>query len=347
MLGSWYKKNELGKRAAIFVSVGDIGSMAGGWIQAGLFARLDGHGLPAWRLIFIVVFAMTIPFVFLGLIAIPDLPRHENAWFLSDEEKKLAIDRLQRHVPTETMSLRVVWRAVKSWQFWLMPFIFFLYGVSVQMLGNNVMPLWMKSRGYTVVQMNNYPTVIFAFAIVGTLGYSFLSDRLGSRWQASVAIGFTFTLCCPILLSNNVPDGAKFFAFFFLGTCLAPQALWFTWCADVTSHDLYLRSITTGWMNAIDEAFIAWWPIVFYPVTDAPTFRTGYIASLVLGTLIVPTVGAIVYLDRRDQRLHYDADSDDEQTPIEGVGHNSSQRSILANDASKLQSNYNSIEVTI
>jgi ACS family pantothenate transporter-like MFS transporter len=31
--GSWYKKSELGTRAAIFVCFGQLGSMAGGWIQ--------------------------------------------------------------------------------------------------------------------------------------------------------------------------------------------------------------------------------------------------------------------------------------------------------------------------
>lgn len=40
--GSWYKRSELGTRAAIFCCAGHVGSMAGGWIQAGLLASLDG-----------------------------------------------------------------------------------------------------------------------------------------------------------------------------------------------------------------------------------------------------------------------------------------------------------------
>jgi ACS family pantothenate transporter-like MFS transporter len=54
--GSWYKKKELGTRAAVFVSFGHLGSMAGSWIQAGLLRSLASkHGLPAWRWIFIIV----------------------------------------------------------------------------------------------------------------------------------------------------------------------------------------------------------------------------------------------------------------------------------------------------
>jgi ACS family pantothenate transporter-like MFS transporter len=64
---SWYKQSELGKRAAIFCAFGNIGNMAGGWIQAGLLGSLSGHGgLPAWRLIFIVVSVTTIPIAIFG-----------------------------------------------------------------------------------------------------------------------------------------------------------------------------------------------------------------------------------------------------------------------------------------
>lgn len=65
--GSWYKKSELGTRAAIFCSFGQIGSMAGGWIQAGLLESLGGKsGLPAWRWIFIIVSVITIPSALFG-----------------------------------------------------------------------------------------------------------------------------------------------------------------------------------------------------------------------------------------------------------------------------------------
>lgn len=305
MLGSWYKKRELGKRAAVFVSLGNIGHVAGGWIQAALVSSLQGNtSLPAWRWIFVIVFLMALPFVFIGLFAIPDLPKHRNAWILTEGEKQLAIDRMaskRTKQVNENFTVQTLVNIILSWQFWLMPFLFFLYGVSVQMLGNNVMALWMKSQGFSVIEMNRYPTAIFGCAILGTVGYSVLSDTLGSLWQASVAIGLTFPICCSLFLSDSAPITAKFFAFYALGTCLACQALWFSWCADVTEHDVYLRAVTTGWMNSVVEASIAWWPIVFYPVTDAPLYKKGFTASLVLGSLIVPTVALVVYLEQRQK----------------------------------------------
>lgn len=145
------------------------------------------------------------------------------------------------------------------------------------------MPLWMKSRNYDVIQQNTYPTVIYVFAIIGTIVYSIISDKLQSRWQPSLVIGLTFIAASAILVADPTADWAHFLAFYLLGTTYAPQALWYSWMADVTAHDVQLRAITTGFMNSFDFAFVTWWPLVFYPVTDAPHYEKGYMASLVTG----------------------------------------------------------------
>ncbi|KAH8807622.1 pantothenate transporter [Xylogone sp. PMI_703] len=300
--GSWYKKSELGTRAAIFCCFGHIGSMSGGWIQAGLLESLAGKsGLPAWRWIFIIVSVITIPTALFGWIFIPGLPSHKSAWYLTEEEREHAATRLGQ--PRKYAWDRSVFKRVLfSWQFWLLPTIFMLYSLAIQMLQNNVFPLWMASRGYTVVQQNNYPTAVYGTAIVGTLTYSIISDKIQSRWQCSLLIGFTFVIGSSILISNPSADAASFFAFYLLGTTFAPQALWYSWMADVTAHDFQLRAITTGFMNSFDFAFVTWWPLIFYPVTDAPNYRKGYIASLVTGTLILPLVGFIAFLEKRGIR---------------------------------------------
>ena len=166
------------------------------------------------------------------------------------------------------------------------------------MLLNNVMQLWMKSRGYTVIQQNNYPTGVYATGIVATFIYAAISDRLRSRWQASLCIGLTFVIGSAILVSRPSTAG-YFFAFYLLGTGYAPQALWYSWMADLTSHDVQLRAITTGFMNSFDFAFVSWWPLIFYPVTDAPDYHKGYVASLITGAFTVPLIVLIAWLERR------------------------------------------------
>jgi ACS family pantothenate transporter-like MFS transporter len=288
-----YLKRELGTRAAIFVCCGQLGSMAGGWIQAGLLESLAGRsGLPAWRWIFIIVGILTIPtaifgtlypkskmckcsFQISGWIFIPGLPNHRSAWFLTEEEKEHAIVRLGQ--PKKyTWDRTVFKRVLLSWQFWLLPTIFMrkleqcpimacakiitVYSLAIQMELNNVMQLWMASRGYTVVEENNYPTGVYGAAIFGTVLYSVISDKIQSRWQCSLAIGFTFIIGSAILIANPRADAGHFFAFYFLGTTYAPQALWYSWMADVTAHDFQLRAITTGFMNSFDFGFSTWWP---------------------------------------------------------------------------------------
>lgn len=168
------------------------------------------------------------------------------------------------------------------------------------MLQNNVMAYWLASRGYTTVQQNNYPTAIYAAAILGTVVYAIISDRLQSRWEVSISIGLTFIIGSAILVSDPPTDAGYFAAFYLTGTTFAVQAIWYSWLADVTSHDLQLRAITTGFMNSFDFAFVTWWPLVFFPVTDAPNFHKGYVASLVTGTLTLPFIGIIAYLEKRD-----------------------------------------------
>ncbi|KAJ5564707.1 pantothenate transporter [Penicillium frequentans] len=326
ILGSWYRKSELGVRAAVFCVFGQLGTMSGGWMQAGLLETLAGKGgLPAWKWIFIIVSVMTIPVALFGWIFIPDLPAHRAAWYLSDEQKEHAATRLGP-LRQQSWDTTVFKRVLLSWQFYLLPTLFMLYSLCVQMLQNNVMAYWMASRGYTTVQQNNYPTGIYATAIVGTVFYAVISDKLQSRWEVSVAIGITFIIGSAILVSSPATDAGYFVAFYLLGTTFAPQAVWYSWMADVTSHDFQLRAITTGFMNSFDFAFVSWWPLIFYPATDAPDFRKGYIASLVTGTLTLPFIAIIAYLEKRDTargiigRVH--ADFEESGSPHESVDEN-------------------------
>ncbi|KAK1710689.1 major facilitator superfamily transporter [Colletotrichum lupini] len=275
--GSWYKQSELATRAAVFCAL----AISATWQE--------------------VVSCITIPFAVFGWFAIPDLPEHRAARFLTPEERDLAVTRLGR-TQTKAWDKSVFQRVLLSWQFWLLPTVFMLYSLSVQAIGNNVIPLWMASRGYSVIQQNNYPTATYATGIVATFIYCAVSDKLRSRWQASLCIGFTFIVSSAILISDP-PDAGYFFAFYLMGTTYAPQALWYSWMADLTAHDLQLRAITTGFMNSFDFAFVTWWPLIFYPVTDAPNYRKGYIASLVTGALTVPVILLIAYLERRGRKL--------------------------------------------
>ena len=54
LLGAWYTKTELAKRVAIWHITGFFGQATSGFLQAGVYASLNGHlGLAGWRWLYI------------------------------------------------------------------------------------------------------------------------------------------------------------------------------------------------------------------------------------------------------------------------------------------------------
>jgi MFS transporter, ACS family, pantothenate transporter len=67
--------------------------------------------------------------------------------------------------------------------------------------------------------------------------------------------------------------------------------------------------------------------LIFYPVTDAPNYRRGYIASIVTGSLILPLVGLIAWLERKGKEngkmgrvaVSSSSTGDDDEQPEAGI----------------------------
>lgn len=53
------------------------------------------------------------------------------------------------------------------------------------------------------------------------------------------------------------------------------------------------------WNNAIN----AWWPLVFYPATDAPRFHRGMIALICVSVATLGVTWLVWYLERREWRI--------------------------------------------
>lgn len=53
------------------------------------------------------------------------------------------------------------------------------------------------------------------------------------------------------------------------------------------------------WNNAVN----AWWPLLFYPATDAPRFKRGMIAMICTCAATLGVTWLVWYLERREQRL--------------------------------------------
>lgn len=95
LLGSWYKDSELGKRTGIFTASGLAGTMFSGIMQGAIYKSINGKsGLAGWRWLFVVDFLITIPLAIYVFFVFPDVPRNTQAFYLTEEERKLAVSRL-------------------------------------------------------------------------------------------------------------------------------------------------------------------------------------------------------------------------------------------------------------
>ncbi|TVY59243.1 Pantothenate transporter liz1 [Lachnellula cervina] len=232
IFGSWYTPAEIGKRAALFTSCAQIGSILSGFIQAGLYEHMNGTaGLKGWQWLYIVDFLVTLPVIVYGWFFFPDFPHNTTCHYLNTEEKSRCVIR----IPNERIT-KAVWnfatlkRVFSSWQIYIFPLLFTLYGTGLQMTGNNTMPFFMKQHGiHDVVKLNYYPTGMTGTGILAMWGYALLSDWLKTKVPASIAIGATFIISGALCLSSAVPFGGKLFAFYLCGTTLAPQSLWYSW----------------------------------------------------------------------------------------------------------------------
>lgn len=114
-LGSWYRRDELGKRACIFQVCSAMGQMASGYIMGGVYHLSGVGGYKGWQWFvwsqcyhlapisltdhkadilwcraFIINGSISLPMALAGYFILPDVPEITKSWYLSDEVSSLS-----------------------------------------------------------------------------------------------------------------------------------------------------------------------------------------------------------------------------------------------------------------
>lgn len=143
-----------------------------------------------------------------------------------------------------------------------------------------------------------------AFAIVSTLVCATWTDATHSRarWPVLVYMAIAGIVAAICILVWSSPIGLKFFAYYLAGATYAGQATTFAWANQICADDHQERAVVLASMNMWNNVINAWWPLVFYPATDAPRFTKGMWAMIgtCLATLAVTWL--VWYLERREKR---------------------------------------------
>lgn len=64
-------------------------------------------------------------------------------------------------------------------------------------------------------------------------------------------------------------------------------------------------------MNMWNNAVNAWWPLIFYPATDAPKFRKGMWAMIGTGVATLMVTFFVWYMEQREKRSRLVLEEDD------------------------------------
>ncbi|EGO01798.1 hypothetical protein SERLA73DRAFT_103821 [Serpula lacrymans var. lacrymans S7.3] len=305
ILGSWYKPGELGKRSGIFTSSGLAGTLFSGLLQAAVYQNLGGVAHKSgWRWLFIIDGVITLPIAIYGFLVFPDVPNSTRAFYLTQEERELAYKRLESDTAQHKLSWDLFKRVLGKWRWYACSLLFAISGEVESFGSNNLMGQWLSAiGGYTVEQVDYYPSGVTAFGIVSTLVCATWTDYTRARWPVLVWMCFSCTVAAICILVWSSPIGLKFFAYYFAGAAYSGQATTFAWANQICADDHQERAIVLASMNMWNNAVNAWWPLLFYPATDAPRFRKGMIAMICTCVATLGVTWLVWYLERREHRV--------------------------------------------
>ncbi|KAF2816704.1 MFS general substrate transporter [Mytilinidion resinicola] len=286
VLGSWYKRTELGKRTAIFACAPYAGTAFGGYIFSGVKASMDGKdGLAAWRWVFIIDGIITIAVAIYGFIVFPDTPEATTAFYLNPEERQRCCDRLveDEREPIGDFSWGLFSRVVKSWQFYILTVLWMFWNTTVGKVANTVFQLFLKKdkeHTWSIYQVNNIPTAINGFNIVMVMAANIYADATGRRMvmiMINLGILLFGTICLAIW---DIPLGLRIASYLFAG-CDGPLSpMFMAWANILCGNDKQVRAMTIAVMNSFGNALTTIIQQFLYPVTDAPKYKKGFPASL-------------------------------------------------------------------
>ncbi|KAK4699614.1 MFS transporter, ACS family, pantothenate transporter, partial [Phenoliferia sp. Uapishka_3] len=332
ILGSWYRPEELFKRAGVWFMGNALGSTFSGYLQASAYKNLNGTGgLAGWQWLFIVDGIITLPIAFIGFTFFPGLPSSRKPWFLTAEEHARASSRLPKdHKQAGKLTLDVVKRTLKRKTWWFaVPIYIFMIQMSYW---TGYMSLWLKAEKklspitgklvakYSVEQVNVYPTFVYIISAASSwIGTTLAGGGIFKPW-AVFSVGQTAMVFSTIVLTVwHVPDGLKFAAFYLGGLSGMTSPIVYSWINVVLKNDAEERAFVIASMMTAGYCTYIWVPIFTFPTVESPRFPKGYPASIAFTVALWVAVLVAMYIHRgRTTDLERGADTS-ETSAVEGT----------------------------
>ncbi|KAF9067838.1 major facilitator superfamily domain-containing protein [Rhodocollybia butyracea] len=322
-LSSFYTRDELAFRVAIFFSSASLSGAFSGLLAAAII-NMDGlAGRPGWAWIFILEGIFSSLMGILGFFLIPSSP--EELKFSTPAMRELLVRRLAKDKPSSStnqdhFSFKEVFRSLKSPHVLLVFALFYMEGTILY--GQALfLPSIVGELGFNPDKTQLLSVGPFAGGFFVTLGIALWSDRMKSRSIATaVVICLSIAGFAIYLGSDNkfTRYGSLFLTVPGVYASVPPVAAWMS--NNSEPHYRRATSIAIGFVATNAGGITSTW---LFPTKDSPNYTRTTIINLTFSILIVVLSGVNALLlnymnqqkvKRRDEILApYNLDSDDEK----------------------------------
>lgn len=165
--------------------------------------------------------------------------------------------------------------------------------------------LWLKSRPdlYSIPDRENYPSIQSAVSIVAQFLLAGLSDSF-SPYIFLTITQILFIISYSSLVYWDISIGYRWFCFMIVGFDSVNQAIVSGQINRTLRRDAEERAFVIGYSDAVSQAMNIWTNIVFFPTSQAPEFRNGYIASLSGAVVMLVLPIGLYFGNRHDAKVY-------------------------------------------
>ncbi|KAL5040962.1 major facilitator superfamily domain-containing protein [Aspergillus fruticulosus] len=283
-IGSWYKPREIAKRTSIFTASGQGGQMFAGMMMTAIHSGMNGYaGLLGWQWVFIIDGIITCPIAIMGYLYFPDVPEQTKARWISESEKRLALERLppKKEDGHNVNPWSLAKRVFGSPAFYVLCFFSMICSALEAYCQQNLYLLWLKhfaaQGSFTQTQVNTYPLGIQAMGIVSNISAAIYIDATGQRVPMGILACGLQLVSTIILLVPSSGWGATMFAFYLAGSSFIVNPLLFGWANIICQRggDDARRSVILTSMNSLAQILYTFWGIALFPADAVPYWRMG------------------------------------------------------------------------
>lgn len=306
IMGCFYTKSEVTRRSALYFIASQIGSIAGGFIQARAYISLNGkNGIAGWRWLYIIAFVISLPIFIYGYFTLPNINLDRSRLF-TKKEIRLSQLRMIREgrLSNDEFSSRIVWKTITGWKFLMLVFFAIFFSQADGISSNNGLLLWLTKEGYSSPKVTTITTVIPAVTIVASIINGIIADAYTDTHPYLISFTAILNIISgAILVKWTVSNAGILVAFFLSGTADGIAAVLYSWANIICSDNSQERALTLATMNTLGNTFSVWVPLFVWKTVDGPRYLKGYAYNIALDCMMLVLLFPLTCLYKRQKKI--------------------------------------------